>query len=62
MTNENAPEMVLGATLGKGNYGVVHRAEWRGRKDKGQRGAPRSKSGGPLKERRGVREARRETD
>ena len=31
VTNENAPEMVLGATLGKGNYGVVHRAEWRGR-------------------------------
>ena len=31
VTNENASELKLGATLGKGNYGVVHAATWRDR-------------------------------
>lgn len=32
VTNENYQEVQLGATLGKGNYGVVHAGTWRGKK------------------------------
>ena len=32
ITNENFHEVQLGATLGKGNYGVVHAGTWRGNK------------------------------
>lgn len=31
MTNENGHELQLGATLGKGNYGIVRAATWRGK-------------------------------
>jgi hypothetical protein len=31
LTNENFHELVMGSTLGKGNYGIVQKADWRGR-------------------------------